>query len=570
MVREATLRLSVDARQAKAQVEDFNRATERMNTTVVQSTVSTDRLERQLEVLNRVTIDNARNTALMRASIERMAQGQRQAGREVERTTVAINRQDKVGKILIKTFGGLAARTAATGGAFLAVDFLARVAGANSLFGLMNDALDKVAKGFRDAFIEAKSFNDTLKEIGAGKPLSPDELAAFLTQAASKSRSGLSSFVPGYDKPFTIPKLAGENEFLAGGIQKELAEFEADIKAARAAVKRQFGSPSGLDYDSGGKTFQAYERLRSFETFRAGQAQADIDRLGAFFGATPETAKRAADAIERVNFALASTVAIGGPRSGAGIAGAQKYTGLGFPSLSPQGFAIGAGGLAIQGAAGATTAGIGRDLSGFTSFGGQMAGNAQPAGFWGAQIAGAGAYASALAAVEVEHKKLEKQQQRAKRNAEEFGQTVAASFEDAVFNARNFQEGLENVLRTMVRVIFNQLVTQQLAAGIAGLFPTASAKGNVFHQGSLVPFAYGGIVTGPTTFPMSGGKRGLMGEAGPEAIMPLGRNAKGELGVKGGGNTYILNVTAQDAASFRRYSQKQMAADLARATRGNR
>ncbi len=48
--------------------------------------------------------------------------------------------------------------------------------------------------------------------------------------------------------------------------------------------------------------------------------------------------------------------------------------------------------------------------------------------------------------------------------------------------------------------------------------------------GSLFKFAGGGIVSGPTLFPMANGA-GLMGEAGPEAIMPLSRNSRGQLGV---------------------------------------
>ncbi len=40
----------------------------------------------------------------------------------------------------------------------------------------------------------------------------------------------------------------------------------------------------------------------------------------------------------------------------------------------------------------------------------------------------------------------------------------------------------------------------------------------------------GGIVNTPTVFPMARGY-GLMGEAGPEAVMPLKRLASGKLGV---------------------------------------
>jgi hypothetical protein len=59
----------------------------------------------------------------------------------------------------------------------------------------------------------------------------------------------------------------------------------------------------------------------------------------------------------------------------------------------------------------------------------------------------------------------------------------------------------------------------------------ADAKGDAFSRGAVVPFARGGIVGGPTLFPMANGM-GLMGEAGPEAVMPLKRGPDGKLGVQ--------------------------------------
>lgn len=56
------------------------------------------------------------------------------------------------------------------------------------------------------------------------------------------------------------------------------------------------------------------------------------------------------------------------------------------------------------------------------------------------------------------------------------------------------------------------------------------ANGGAFEGGNVVPFARGGIVNRPTLFPMANGA-GLMGEAGPEGILPLRRNAQGQLGV---------------------------------------
>jgi phage-related minor tail protein len=64
--------------------------------------------------------------------------------------------------------------------------------------------------------------------------------------------------------------------------------------------------------------------------------------------------------------------------------------------------------------------------------------------------------------------------------------------------------------------------------------PLYSANGNAFWGGNVIPFANGGVVSSATMFPMARGM-GLMGEAGPEAIMPLQRGADGKLGVRAGG-----------------------------------
>ncbi|MGO4173740.1 phage tail length tape measure family protein [Bosea sp. TAF32] len=74
-----------------------------------------------------------------------------------------------------------------------------------------------------------------------------------------------------------------------------------------------------------------------------------------------------------------------------------------------------------------------------------------------------------------------------------------------------------------------------LTPGAGGLY----ANGGVFAGGMAVPFANGGafsnsILTSPTLFRFADGgtvRRGLAGEAGPEAVMPLRRNSSGQLGV---------------------------------------
>ena len=62
------------------------------------------------------------------------------------------------------------------------------------------------------------------------------------------------------------------------------------------------------------------------------------------------------------------------------------------------------------------------------------------------------------------------------------------------------------------------------------------AKGGVFAGGAeLTAFAQGGVVNRPTLFPFAKGV-GLMGEAGPEAILPLRRGKGGRLGVEMSGD----------------------------------
>lgn len=80
-----------------------------------------------------------------------------------------------------------------------------------------------------------------------------------------------------------------------------------------------------------------------------------------------------------------------------------------------------------------------------------------------------------------------------------------------------------------------------------GLVVTASAHGNVF--------ASGGIVNRPTLFAFAGGT-GLMGEAGPEAIMPLSRGRDGNLGVRGGGTVVNVQVNNRTDASVDVQQQK--------------
>jgi hypothetical protein len=163
------------------------------------------------------------------------------------------------------------------------------------------------------------------------------------------------------------------------------------------------------------------------------------------------------------------------------------------------------------------------------------------------------------------------------------GRGLRGAFDGLVFDGMKLSDALKTVAKSMIDNVYSvamrpiqNAVGGAVAGGLnnvlSGLFPFADGAG--FSQGRVMPFARGGVVSQPTHFPMRGG-RGLMGEAGPEAIMPLARGADGRLGVQTAGSggrpvSITVNVTTPDVQGFQR-SQSQIAAQMARAlARGDR
>ena len=155
------------------------------------------------------------------------------------------------------------------------------------------------------------------------------------------------------------------------------------------------------------------------------------------------------------------------------------------------------------------------------------------------------------------------------------------AFDGVVFDGLKLSDALDGMARSMIQTTYSAAIKPVtdhfgglIAGGIGGLMKglLPFEKGGSFSQGRVMPFANGGIVSGPTTFPMRGGT-GLMGEAGPEAIMPLARGPDGKLGVRsagGRGATIVMNIQTPDVDGFRR-SQGQIAAQMGRAlSRGQR
>lgn len=104
--------------------------------------------------------------------------------------------------------------------------------------------------------------------------------------------------------------------------------------------------------------------------------------------------------------------------------------------------------------------------------------------------------------------------------------------------------------KAMAASILKDIAKIMIQAAIAGAVKKmfGFADGGVIQGGRIKPYAQGGVVAGPTMFPMAGGDVGLMGEAGPEAIMPLKRGPGGRLGVE------VANQTDPRAA-MSRYSR---------------
>lgn len=132
----------------------------------------------------------------------------------------------------------------------------------------------------------------------------------------------------------------------------------------------------------------------------------------------------------------------------------------------------------------------------------------------------------------------------------------------------NFAQFTQNVLDDLLRIIIRMSIIQPLAGGLLSAFtPTASAAGNygaagtsntsyanvaahgATFDGGIAKFAAGGVVSSPTMFGYGSGKTGLMGEAGPEAIVPLKRGSGGDLGVKASLTPVTVNIINQNGSN---------------------
>jgi phage-related minor tail protein len=156
---------------------------------------------------------------------------------------------------------------------------------------------------------------------------------------------------------------------------------------------------------------------------------------------------------------------------------------------------------------------------------------------------------------------LRNEMQDLSKLADSFGNKLVGAFASAIIHGRSLGDIVKGLALSLSQTALS-----------AALKPLGNLVGSLFSgaQNNTTPFADGGVVNSPMLFPMRGGN-GLMGEAGPEAIMPLARGADGKLGVRGGGGNHVtINISTPDIQSFRQ-SQGQIVAMMNQALqRGQR
>lgn len=135
-------------------------------------------------------------------------------------------------------------------------------------------------------------------------------------------------------------------------------------------------------------------------------------------------------------------------------------------------------------------------------------------------------------------KELNKETDKYKITLDQVKDTLANQMTSAIEGLIDGTKTLGQSLSGLLRTFASMFLRSGIGSLVGNIFP--SAKGNVFAQNGIVPYAKGGYIGRPTM--------ALMGEAGPEAVLPLRRGRGGRLGVETSGGS-VGNVTVNVDAS---------------------
>jgi len=125
-----------------------------------------------------------------------------------------------------------------------------------------------------------------------------------------------------------------------------------------------------------------------------------------------------------------------------------------------------------------------------------------------------------------------KKAERFKVTMEDIGGAATASLVDLAMGAKTFEDAILDATDAIIKMALQMAIMSAFSTpGVGGnpAAPVTGAKG-------LVAMAAGGVVNGPTG--------ALIGERGPEAVIPLSRDERGNLGIAtGAGGRGDANIT---------------------------
>ncbi len=155
------------------------------------------------------------------------------------------------------------------------------------------------------------------------------------------------------------------------------------------------------------------------------------------------------------------------------------------------------------------------------------------------------------------------------RLGDQFASRLVTAFEAVAIRGKKLEDVVRSLalgLSEMVLKAAFKPIEGALGTAFGGIFSGAFG-GGAAPAALPIPFAKGGVIASPVTFPLGRGRIGIAGERGAEAIMPLARGPDGRLGVAAGGGgrgvSVTFNISTPDVAGFRR-SQSQIGAMLSR------